>query len=100
MEIREIFETNLSSNNLEVKFRMNEDSDEVIRTHAFDIDEIVEYGYEIFKSTDDLDELDEDSSEEEYELNDWDIDIDESELTSFMNEYFSINENIPDAEIY
>jgi hypothetical protein len=47
-----------------------------------------------------LDELDEDSSEEEYELNDWDIDIDESELTSFMNEYFSINENIPDAEIY
>lgn len=100
MEIREIFETNLSSNNLEVKFRMNEDSDEVIRTHTFDIDEIVEYGYEIFKSPDDLDELDEDSSEEEYELNDWDIDIDESELTSFMNEYFSINENVPDAELY
>jgi hypothetical protein len=49
MEIREIFETNLSSNNLEVKFRMNEDSDEVIRTHTFDIDEIVEYGYEILK---------------------------------------------------
>jgi len=100
MEIREIFETNLSSNNLEVKFRTNEDSDEVIRTCIFDIDEIIEYGYEIFKIPNIVNDFDEDSLEEEYELNDWETDIDETELTSFMNEYFSINENIPDAEIY
>ena len=100
MEIREIFETNLSSNNFEVKFRTNEDSDEVIRTCIFDIDEIIEYGYEIFKIPNIVNDFDEDSLEEEYELNDWETDIDETELTSFMNEYFSINENIPDAEIY
>ena len=82
MEIREIFETNLSSNNLEVKFRTNEDSDEVIRTCIFDIDEIIEYGYEIFKIPNIVNDFDEDSLEEEYELNDWETDIDETELTS------------------
>ena len=68
MEIREIFETNLSSNNLEVKFRTNEDSDEVIRTCIFDIDEIIEYGYEIFKIPNIVNDFDEDSLEEEYEV--------------------------------
>ncbi len=37
MEIREILETNLVSNNLEVKFRIDEDTDEVIRTYTFDL---------------------------------------------------------------
>ena len=33
MEIREILETSLLSNNLEVKFRIDEDQDDVIRTN-------------------------------------------------------------------
>jgi len=100
MEIREILETNLVSNNLEVKFRIDEDTDEVIRTYTFDLDVILEYGYDIFPEPLDMSDLDEEYLDEEYEMEDFETEIDESELTLFMNEFFSITEKLPEAESY
>ena len=93
MEIREILETNLVSNNLEVKFRIDEDTDEVIRTYNFDLDVILEYGYDIFPEPLDMSDMDEEYLDEEYEMEDF-------EITLFMNEFFSITEKLPEAESY
>lgn len=101
MEIREILETNLGSNNLEVKFRIDEDTDDVIRTYTFDLDVILEYGYDIFPEPLDIPDMDEEYFlDEEYEMEEFETEIDESELTLFMNEFFSITEKLPEAESY
>lgn len=104
MEIREIIETSVKEPIIEVKFRLATDSDEVMRTVEFQLDEIEDYGYNILTEDFDLFDIDDwDDEEDEFKYSDDEIDelnVDEEELISFMNEYFLINDHVPPAELF
>jgi len=99
MEIKEIvsYFLNSESNILEVSFRTIEDDDEVLRVDNIDYNVVSEYGFEL--ETESFNFFD-----EEYEddlLTEEKIELDEDELISFLNEYYTVNPNsIPEAEIY
>ena len=99
MEIHEIIEIFPRELDVEVHFRMVNDDDEYIRIDEFTFDEIEEYGYDIFEDNSESFIYEEDD-EDEFDLSFLDQDINQSELISFMNEYYLVTENIPDAEIY
>lgn len=103
MEIREIIETTVKQPIIEVKFRLDTDSDEVMRTVEFQITEIEEYGYTILTEDFDLFDIDEWDDDDDFEYSDDefdDLNVDEEELISFMNEYFLINDHVPPAELF
>ena len=58
MEVREIVETVIKEPLLEVRFRMNTDTDEVIRITEFDLQEIEDYGYNVITEDFDLFDFD------------------------------------------
>jgi len=95
MEIIEIisYELNHTSDIVEVKFRMNEDSDDEIRTDKIEMKEADDFGYILI--LDDFGFYDEDEEDEFLNYND----IDENELLSFLNEYYMIYpDRIPEKE--
>ena len=94
MEVREIVETVIKDPLLEVRFRMSTDTDEVIRIAEFDLQEIEDYGYNVITEDFDLFDFDDD------EWEDGEVEIDEDELISFMNEFFLINDHVPPAEMF
>lgn len=99
MEIKEVvsYFLNQNTNILEVSFRTIEDDEESIRTDNIDYDLVSEYGYVLETEFFDFfgeDMEDEDSVDEKVEL-------DESELISFLNEYYTVNSSsLPIAELY
>lgn len=99
MEIKEIvsYFLNSESNLLEVSFRTIEDDDEELRVDNINYNVVSEYGFEL--ETESFNFFD-----EEYEddlLTGEKIELDEDELISFLNEYYTVNPNsIPEAEIY
>lgn len=103
MEIREIVDTVVNELSVVVKFRIDRDSDDVIRSYEFLKRDIEDSGYEVFYK----DEFDDDFDENWDEETDWDFDldsdyqdIDEDELISYMNEFFLINGDLPEPEVY
>jgi hypothetical protein len=102
MEVREIIETTIKEPIIEVKFRLDTDSDEVMRTVEFQLGEIEEYGYNVLTEDFDLFDIDDDWEDENFDyIDDEDeLNIDEEELISFMNEYFLINDHVPPAELF
>lgn len=99
MEIAEIIScrVDLNSNILDVSFRLMEDNDDTVREDRIDFSEAEEYGYDLL--TEDIDVFagffkDED----DYEDDSFDDDaiLDEDELMSFLNEYYTVNpKNLP-----
>jgi hypothetical protein len=102
MEVREIIETTIKEPIIEVKFRLDTDSDEVMRTVEFQLGEIEEYGYNVLTEDFDLFDIDDDWEDENFDyIDDEDeLNVDEEELISFMNEYFLINDHVPPAELF
>ena len=102
MEVREIIETTIKEPIIEVKFRLATDSDEVMRTVEFQLDEIEEYGYNVLTEDFDLFDIDDDWEDEDFDYmeNEDELNVDEDELISFMNEYFLINDHVPPAELF
>jgi hypothetical protein len=102
MEVREIIETTIKEPIIEVKFRLDTDSDEVMRTVEFQLGEIEEYGYNVLTEDFDLFDIDDDWEDEDFDyMEDEDeLNVDEDELISFMNEYFLINDHVPPAELF
>lgn len=105
MEVREIVETIIREPILEVRFRMDVDGDDVIRVKEFIINEIDDYGYNVI--TEDFDIFEDiewtDDDDDDYEYNDDDpseMEVDEEELISFMNEFFMISGDIPEPEFF
>jgi hypothetical protein len=95
MEIIEIisYELNHTSDILEVKFRMIEDSDDEIRADKIEMKESDDFGYILI--LDDFGFYDEEEEDEFLNYND----IDENELLSFLNEYYMIYpDRIPEKE--
>lgn len=101
MEIKEIvsYFLNQETNILEVSFRTIEDDDDVVRTGSINFSVASEYGFSI-EAEDELlieDEIDED---ELWERN-YFTELDESELLSFLNEYYEVNsDELPETELY
>ena len=99
MEIQELifFYLHENSNQVEVQFRLSIDSDEEIRTDLIDVNEAIDFGYDIIMEDYDLNESDEDD-EEFYWLES--PSIDEDTLISFLNEYYIINsDKLPKPEL-
>jgi hypothetical protein len=100
MEIKEIvtYFLNSDSNVLEVSFRMIEDNEEVLRNDNIDFSIAEEYGFELI--TESFDFFEEEFEDEVIE-NEEKIELDEDELISFLNEYYTINpDSLPKAEFY
>lgn len=102
MEVREIIETTIKEPIIEVKFRLDTDSDEVMRTVEFQLGEIEEYGYNVLTEDFDLFDIDDDWEDDDFDYieDEDDLNVDEEELISFMNEYFLINDHVPPAELF
>lgn len=101
MEIKEIvsYFLNSDSNILEVSFRTIEDNDDVLRTDNINYTMVEEYGFEL--ETESFDFFDDDF-DDDFESNEPEkIELDESELLIFLNEYYTINPNdLPKADFY
>ena len=100
MEIKEIvsYFLNTDSNILEVSFRTIEDDDEVMRTDSIDYSLVDDYGFDLV--TESFDFFDDEFEDDEVLSMDK-VELDEDELTTFLNEYFTINpESLPKSEFY
>lgn len=98
MEIVEIisYYVNHSTDTIEVKFRLNEDSSDEIRVDEIELSESDDFGYVLI--TEDLDFYDEDDDDDIDNLDDG---VDEDELLSFLNEYYMIYpERLPTKDLY
>lgn len=98
MEIQELifFYLHENSNQVEVQFRLSIDSDEEMRTDLIDVNEAIDFGYDIIMEDYDLNQ---DEEEEEFY---WleSPSIDEENLISFLNEYYIINsDKLPKPEL-
>jgi hypothetical protein len=99
MEIKEIvsYFLNPTSNILEVTFRTIDDEDDSIRTDNIDYSIVKEYGFSVEVEYDITEEIDEDELWEKNYI----VELDEEELTSFLNEYYEVNpKSLPKSELY
>jgi hypothetical protein len=99
MEIKEIvsYFLNPNSNILEVTFRTIDDDDDFIRTDNINYSIVKEYGFSVEVEYDITEEMDEDELWEKNYI----VELDEDELTSFLNEYYEVNpKSLPKAELY
>jgi hypothetical protein len=99
MEIKEIvsYFLNPTSNILEVTFRTIDDEDDSIRTDNIDYSIVEEYGFSVETEYDITEEMDEDELWEKNYI----VELDEEELTSFLNEYYEVNPtSLPKSELY
>lgn len=98
MEIKEVISyfVNSDSNILEVSFRTIDDNDDVLRTDNIDYSLVEEYGFELETVSFDFIDDEFDDIEEESK-----IELDEDDLISFLNEYYTVNsKSIPKSEFY
>ena len=97
MELQELifFYLHESTNTVEVQFRLSIDSDEEIRTDIIDVNEALNFGFDLIVEDYDIDN---DEDEEYYWLES--PSLDEDVLTSFLNEYYIINpDRLPKPEL-
>ncbi len=100
MEIKEIvsYFLNSDSNILDVSFRTIEDDEEVMRTDSIDYSIVDDYGFDLV--TESFDFFDDDFEDDEVLPMDK-VELDEDELITFLNEYYTINpEVLPKSEFY
>ena len=89
---------NSDSNILDVSFRTIEDDEEVMRTDSIDYSIVEDYGFDLV--TESFDFFDDDFEDDEVLPMDK-VELDEDELITFLNEYYTINpEVLPKSEFY
>jgi hypothetical protein len=97
MELQELifFYLHETTNTVEVQFRLSIDSDEELRTDIIDINEALNFGYDLILEDYDMNE---DEDDEFYWLET--PSLDEDVLFSFLNEYYVINpDRLPKPEL-
>ena len=100
MEIKEIISyfLNSDSNILEVSFRTIDDEEDVLRTDNINYSIVSEYGFEL--ETESFNFFNEEF-EDDLIIEEEKIELDEDELISFLNEYYTVNQDsIPKSEFY
>jgi hypothetical protein len=101
MEIKDLesFYINDTSQTLDVTFRTHLDNEDEIRTDQIDLSETKTFGYNLTNES-----SNEYFGDEEFEdifEDDEDIDLDEDEIISFLNEYYLIYPNkLPNTQLY
>jgi hypothetical protein len=101
MEIIEIisYSVNVKKNILEVVFRTMDDSEEMVREDRMDYSLAEDYGYQLEEEDFDLFFDDDEDFEDDYDENE--VFLDEDQLISFLNEYYTVNpKSLPKPEIY
>lgn len=101
MEVREIISyfLNNDTNVLEVSFRTLSDPDDAIRMDNIDFSLTEEYGFDLI--TEEFNFFDEDLEDDLSDDDIPDVELDEDELISFLNEYYTIHpEYIPKPQIF
>lgn len=102
MEIKEVLNYYLNKDNnlLEVTFRTIDDSEDLVRVDNIDYSLVEEYGYELESESFDFFGVDDYDEEIEGTIKE-DIELDETELTNFLNEYYTVNpKSLPLSEPY
>lgn len=103
MEIKEIvsYYLNDTTKTLDVTFRTILDSEDEIREDKIYFEEISDFGYEFVNIKNDYPNiLEEDYDDDNFDTY-YDDDIDEQEITSFLNEYYMIYPSkLPNPEIF
>lgn len=101
MEIKELesFYINESSQTLDVTFRLLKDNDDEIRTDQIDLTETKTFGYDF--SNDEMDDLWDDDDEDYFDTKYEDLEMDEEEITLFLNEYYLIYpDRLPEPQMF
>lgn len=101
MEIKEVvsYFLNVESNILDVSFRTIEDNEDVLRTDNINYSIVEEYGFELV--TESFDFFNDEFEDDEFYVEEEKVELDESELVAFLNEYYTINQDsLPKAEFY
>jgi hypothetical protein len=77
---------------LDVSFRLIDDADDTQRTDRIDYSTVEEYGYDLVSEDFDIfDDIDDDEDDYQEDYLDDDVELDEEELISFLNEYYLVN---------
>jgi hypothetical protein len=101
MEIKELrsFFVNPSTETLNVEFSLETDADDEIRMGEISLEEALDFGYDFSTEEEDLmEEFDEE--EFDYDMEEMNV-VEESDVISFLNEYYIINPNkLPKPELY
>ena len=104
MEIKELvgFYVNDTSQTLDVTFRLITDNEDIIRTDQIDLDEAESFGLNLEdNNTDPFDSDDDDYFAEMIRSYETDLDVDEDEIISFLNEYYMVNpKKLPKPEFF
>lgn len=104
MEIKELvgYYVNDTSQTLDVTFRLITDNEDTIRTDQIDLDDAESFGLNFGINHNDSFESDDDDYLDEmirnYEI---DLEVDEDEVVSFLNEYYMVNpKKLPKPELF
>jgi hypothetical protein len=100
MEIKDLesFYINEASQTLDVTFRIHSDNEDEIRTDQIDLSETKTFGYNLINHSSN-DFFDDEEFEDMFE--DDEMDLDEEEIVSFLNEYYLIYpDKLPDNQLY
>jgi len=100
MEIQELifFYLHEITSTIEVQFRLTIDSDEELRTDNINLNEAIDFGYDLIMEDYNLQGDDDDEDDEFYWLGP--PSVDEDVLLSFLNEYYIINpDKLPKPEL-
>jgi hypothetical protein len=104
MEIKELvgYYVNDTSQTLDVTFRLMTDSEDMIRTDQIDLDEAESFGLGLENNnTDPFDSDDDDYFAEMIRSYESDLEVDEDEVISFLNEYYMVNpKRLPKPELF
>lgn len=104
MEIKELvgYYVNDTSQTLDVTFRLMTDSEDTIRTDQIDLDEAESFGLNLEdNNTDPFDSDDDDYFAEMIRSYESDLEVDEDEIISFLNEYYMVNpKRLPKPELF
>ena len=103
MEIKELvgYYVNDTSQTLDVTFRLLSDNEDVIRTDQIDLDEAESFGLSIDSSYDSFESDDDDYLDEMIRSYEKDLEVDEDEVVSFLNEYYLVNpKKLPKPELF
>jgi hypothetical protein len=104
MEIKELvgYYVNDSSQTLDVTFRLITDNEDIIRTDQIDLDEAESFGLNFgINNNDSFDSDDDDYLDEMIRNYEIDLEVDEDEVVSFLNEYYMVNpKKLPKPELF
>ena len=104
MEIKDLvgYYVNDTSQTLDVTFRLISDNEDTIRTDQIDLDEAESFGLNLEdNSSDPFDSDDDDYFAEMIRSYESDLEVDEDEVISFLNEYYMVNpKRLPKPEFF